>query len=139
MVFKTQIKKLIALTGVSEAAVEYDVLKRTYHTNEETPTLSCHTSSDLRKMAKVKHLTANLDRRITAIKFVEIYLRVDNVWLDRRTIPQRVTIEIRQWILARPGGYDEEIKIVFMSSAWVDNEQSKSTWVNLGSFFLFIK
>ena len=58
----------------------YDVPKeRTYYTNEETPTLSCYTSSDLRKMAEnAKTFDGKpLDKEdITAIQnLIEIYLR----------------------------------------------------------------
>ena len=73
---------LLALTlDVSEAwLMVYDVPKeRTYYTNEETPTLSCYTSSDLRKMAEnAKTFDGKpLDKEdITAIQnLIEIYLR----------------------------------------------------------------
>ncbi|MBS6536061.1 helix-turn-helix domain-containing protein [Streptococcus parasanguinis] len=73
---------LLALTlDVSEAwLMGYDVPKeRTYYTNEETPTLSCYTSSDLRKMAEnAKTFDGKpLDKEdITAIQnLIEIYLR----------------------------------------------------------------
>ena len=73
---------LLALTlDVSEAwLMGYDVPKeRTYYTHEETPTLSCYTSSDLRKMAEnAKTFDGKpLDKEdITAIQnLIEIYLR----------------------------------------------------------------
>ena len=73
---------LLALTlDVSEAwLMGYDVPKeRTYYTNEETPTLSCYTSSDLRKMAEnAKTFDGKpLDKEdITAIQnLIEIHLR----------------------------------------------------------------
>ena len=73
---------LLALTlDVSEAwLMGYDVPKeRTYYTNEETPTLSCYTSSDLRKMAEnAKTFDGKpLNKEdITAIQnLIEIYLR----------------------------------------------------------------
>ena len=73
---------LLALTlDVSEAwLMGYDVPKeRTYYTNEETPTLSCYTSSDLRKRAEnAKTFDGKpLDKEdITAIQnLIEIYLR----------------------------------------------------------------